>query len=74
MSARLVFIILNVLDLIWSMIKARIAKIQRSKPLPEEVSDIYDKDRYQTFLNYKSNNKRIYFVSKLIQFIIEYLL
>ena len=45
MSARLVFIILNVLDLIWSMIKARIAKIQRSKPLPEEVSDIYDKDR-----------------------------
>ncbi len=71
MSARLVFIILNVLDLIWSMIKARIAKIQRSKPLPEEVSDIYDKDRYQTFLNYKSDNKRIYFVSKLIQFIID---
>ena len=71
MSARLVFIILNVLDLIWSMIKARIAKIQRSKPLPEEVSDIYDKDRYQTFLNYKSDKKRIFFIKKLIQFIID---
>lgn len=71
MSARIVFILLNVLDLIWSMIKAHIAKIQRSKPLPEEVSDIYDKDRYQTFLDYKSDKKRIFFIRKLIQFIID---
>ena len=71
MSARIVFIILNVLDLIWSMITAHIAKLQRSKPLPEEVSDIYDKDRYQTFLNYKSDNKKIYFIRKMIQFILD---
>ena len=64
MSARIVLVIFSLFDLVWSRVKAKIAKIQRDKKLPDEVADIYDSERYQTFLDYMADNSRLMFVSR----------
>ncbi|MCR5106362.1 MAG: M48 family metallopeptidase [Eubacterium sp.] len=71
MSARIVLVIFNIFDLIWSRVKAKIAKIQRDKKLPDEVADIYDAERYQTFLDYKADNSKMMFIKHIINFVID---
>ncbi|MGN1343168.1 MAG: M48 family metalloprotease, partial [Traorella sp.] len=39
---------------------------QRKKPLPDCVNDIYDSTRYQTFLAYKSDQRKLSLIQKLI--------
>ena len=66
MSARLVLVIAYILQMVWYLILKRIALIQRTKPLPEEVSDIYDKDRYQQFLNCNAELSNADMINKVI--------
>lgn len=70
MSARIVLVIFSLFDLVWSRVKAKIAKIQRDKKLPDEVADIYDFERYQTFLDYMADNSRLMFVKQIIDFVL----
>lgn len=55
MTLKLVIIAVLMFDIVWCVVKLRIAKYQRYRPLPEEVSDIYDSARYQTFLEFEEN-------------------
>lgn len=43
---------------------------QRSKPLPDEVKDIYDHDRYLEFIEYKKAYKKVIGINKIISLII----
>ena len=47
---------------------------QRKKELPKEVSDVYDEKRYQTFLAYKSEYRKVGLMSKLITMAIDFFL
>lgn len=58
-SARFFLVIAIFIRLIYSLIIERIEDIQRKKPLPEEVSDVYDAERYQKFLDYTAESKKI---------------
>ncbi len=71
MSARIVFVIINILNLIWRWVRMYIAKVQRLRPLPEEIADIYDKDRYQMFLDYEADTDRLFFYRRLIDCIVD---
>ena len=35
---------------------------QRQLPLPECVSDVYDPERYQTFLDYSSDTRKLSYI------------
>ena len=47
---------------------------QRKKQLPKEVSDIYDENRYQTFINYKSDYRKLSLVTKVCTMILDFIL
>ena len=56
------------------MILQRVADIQRKKPLPEEVADVYDAERYQTYLNYTADIKKLRNKFKAIDLVIQCIL
>ena len=47
---------------------------QRSKPLPNEVNDIYDEKRYQTFINYKSEYRKLSLITKVCTMVLDLIL
>lgn len=57
-------------SIIYDSILNVVADKQRKKPLPAEVSDVYDKERYETYLNYVSDRKKAGIVFSVIEFII----
>ena len=59
------------LDFCYQMILYKIVDDWRKKPLPIEVSDIYDEKRYQTFIQYKNDNRRLSLISKTLSLIID---
>lgn len=58
----------------YNWILTRAADQQRQKPLPEEVSDIYDKKRYQDYFNFVADKKNLRRKYKAVDFFLELLL
>lgn len=65
-STKLFILIAIIISNVYGVITWRIADRQRKKPLPEEVADIYDSERYQKYLEYTADNKRLSFKYKII--------
>lgn len=70
-SARVFVFAFSLIRLIFDSFLWHLSDIQRKKPLPEEVADVYDEDRYQTYLNYVADNKRVVNISKGINLVID---
>lgn len=73
-SARFFILIAMVISQAYQMILQRMADIQRKKPLPEEVADVYDSERYQTYLDYTADTKKLRNKYKAIDLVIECIL
>lgn len=73
-SARVFILLISLIKLIYDFITTKIADKQRQKPLPEEVADVYDKERYQTYLNYVSDSNKLSNKHDLITLIIDVVL
>lgn len=58
MSARIVVILISLIDVFIQIIKMRLADLQRKQPLPEEVADVYAPERYQQYLCYVADNRK----------------
>ncbi|TVP96429.1 MAG: M48 family peptidase [Acholeplasmatales bacterium] len=43
---------------------------QRNKPLPENVADIFDEERYRTWRNYQSETYRLMFIGKSLRLLV----
>ena len=59
-----------VLSLLYETIIMQLEDSQQKKPLPPEVADIYDSKRYDTYLNYISENKQLELIFHGIDLII----
>ena len=70
MSARLFIIVFTLLKLLYYVFTCIVMDKQRKKPLPKEVSDIYDQERYETYLNYVKDNRKLSVVIKIVSFMI----
>lgn len=66
MSARLVFVIINILNLLWRWFKLHISKVHRLKPIPEEIKDIYSEERRRMFLDYEAETDKLFFRRRII--------
>lgn len=73
-SARLFILAAMVVQQIYNMVLHHVEDIQRKKPLPEEVADIYDAERYQTYLDYTADTKKLRNKFKAISIVIECIL
>ncbi len=58
MNFILIYILFEAFSFLYSAFLNRMIDKQRALPLPEEVSDVYDEDRYATFLAYKSDIRK----------------
>ena len=74
MSARLFIMIVSLIQIAFYAFESIVIELQRKKPLPLEVSDIYEKARYETYLAYAKDNRKLSIVMKVISFILLYVL
>ncbi len=65
----LLFLIL-LLSSLFTLYLMHINTIQRAKPLPQEVADIYAPGRYQRFLDYKNDYRIITLINIFISLLI----
>ena len=73
-SARIFILVAMIIKQVYHMILQRVADIQRKKPLPVEVADVYDAERYQTYLNYTADIKKLRNKFKAIDLVIQCIL
>lgn len=73
-SARIFIFAAMLIKLIYNEILSYVADVQRKKPLPEEVADVYDAERYQTYLDYTADIKKLRNKFKIIDLVIECIL
>lgn len=70
MSARLFILAIMVVVLLYDLAMSLIADAQRKKPLPPEVADIYEPERYQTYLAYVAANRKAAFIEKAVDLVV----
>ena len=69
MSARLLLVILMAAGIIYGLIIMYIAAQQRKKPLPPEVADVYDAERYRQYLSYVADHRKSRLVVSGVTFV-----
>lgn len=74
MSARIFIIAYAVITLVYEAFTSVLSDIQRRRPLPEEVADIYEPERYRTYLARVADFKRSDIVFNALNLIIDILL
>lgn len=70
-SARIIIIIAMIGVYIYDLVTTRLADKQRLRTLPEEVADVYDKRRYQKYLDYVADYKKVDNKYKLINLVVQ---
>ena len=70
MSAKLFLLIFLFIDIIYSIIIYILTENKIKQPLPLEVSDIFDKERYEKFIQYKNDNKKMAIIENIIGFVL----
>lgn len=71
MNARVLMLVFSLVSLISDFAQVWIYKNHDKKPLPVEVNDIYDEERYKTYLNYKSECRKHALKGSVVTFVIE---
>lgn len=73
-SARIFILIMSIGSLLYGIIISGISDKHRKKPLPEEVSDVYNPERYQTYINFEADKKKLRNKYKAINLILDIVL
>lgn len=73
-SARVVLIIVMAVKLIYDIILDYLADKKRKEPLPEEVADIYDSERYEKYLSRVSDMKKLSHVTTAVDLLLNIIL
>ncbi|MBQ8128818.1 MAG: M48 family metalloprotease [Clostridia bacterium] len=59
MDAKALIVLVTLVELAFGLIKQKLADRQRRLPLPPEVADVYDADRYRRYLEYVAEHKKL---------------
>jgi len=70
MVIKIIILTIVIIELLFDFYEMRLLDEQRQKPLPEEVADVFSPERYQTFLDYKADQRRLNLISSLISILI----
>ncbi|MBR4456653.1 MAG: M48 family metalloprotease [Solobacterium sp.] len=71
MPLRLILLGMSALSLIYDALTLHIIDQKRQEPLPDEVSDVYTKERWETFVQYKHDSRLPYLIQKGTGFLFE---
>lgn len=70
MSAQGLILLMMLLSLGYSLVLTHYAELQRKKPLPPEVADVFDQDRYQKYLEYSADNRKLRWIASLVEIVL----
>ena len=70
MSARFLLVLFMAIGIVYDLITMYIAAQQRKKPLPPEVADVYDADRYRQYLSYVADHRKCALIVSGVSFIV----
>lgn len=59
MEYKVLFAVLLLLDFGYKLLKLFLSNRQKGKPLPKNVRDVYDAERYRTWLEYSAERKKL---------------
>lgn len=59
MTWKIIFCLLLVLDFAYKLLKLHLSNKQKDKPLPKNVRDVYDAERYKTWREYSAEHKKL---------------
>ena len=69
-SARIFILLVSVFRFAWYIFEEILEMKQQKKPLPQEVSGIYDSERYSKFISHEEEIRKLYFIKKTVNLII----
>lgn len=72
MNFVVIFILFTLFKFIYTFFLHRMIDKQRQLPLPECVSDVYEPERYQTFLDYSSDTRKLSYIFLILTTILEF--
>ena len=72
-SARVFILLITLIQIIFSGIEVTLETKQQKKPLPSAVADIYDKERYKSFIARESELRHIGYIHTVVSSIIEFI-
>ena len=70
-TARFFLLLVSVFHFAWYLFEECLEMKQQKKPLPSEVSDIYDSDRYSKFISHEGEIRKLYFIYRTVNFFID---
>lgn len=73
-SARFFILIMSLGKLAYDYLLTGISDAHRRKPLPKEVADVYEPERYQTYINFQADKKKLKNKFNLISLVIDIIL
>lgn len=71
MNAKLILVIILLVELGYEIFRLWITERHRQQPLPKEVSDIYEPSRYQTYLAYTKDHRTLFLKKKAVSFVVD---
>lgn len=71
MKLKIILVIFLLLKFLWEQLLVHLTWVQRNKPLPEIVSHIYSKERYDSYISYKKEYKKVNLITNLFSLTIE---
>ncbi|MBO6046261.1 MAG: M48 family metalloprotease [Erysipelotrichaceae bacterium] len=69
MFIKLIVLAITLISLCFEFYEMKLIDAKRKEPLPAEVADIYSPERYQTFLNYKSDYRKVALLKSAVSLI-----
>ncbi len=70
-SARVFLLLMSLIQFAWYIFEECKEMKQQKKPLPQEVSGIYDSDRYSKFIAREGEIRKLYFFYKTVNLVID---
>ena len=70
-TARVFLLLVSVFHFAWYLFEEYLEMKQQKKPLPSEVSGIYDSDRYSKFISHEGEIRKLYFIYRTVNFFID---
>lgn len=70
MKFKIVFALLLALDFCYKLLKVYLSNRQKDKPLPRNVRDVYDAERYKLWLEYSAERKKLALCGSAIRLVL----
>ena len=70
-TARVFLLLVSVFHFAWYLFEEYLEMKQQKKPLPSEVSGIYDSDRYSKFISHEGEIRKLYFIYRTVNYFID---